>query len=107
MQRNKHHRKTAEGIEWIRRIKEFGCIVCHRSGIHSPADAHHPKDKSTGRPVQDTEAIPLCPNHHSPNGVNGVAFHATGRKTWEAIYGTEQELLEETRRLIEEGRCRI
>lgn len=99
MQRNKHHQKTKEGDEWIRRITEFGCIVCYRMGYQTPASAHHPKDPKTGRPVQDTDAIPLCGPHHQTGG-NGVAFHATGRKTWEKLYGTEAELLEHTRRLI-------
>jgi len=49
----------------------------------------------------DEEAIPLCPEHHR-DGDRGTAIHA-GRESFEARFGTEQELLEEVNRKLEEG----
>ena len=101
MKRNKYHLKTKEGDEWMRQITDLGCIVCRRIlDTYSPGIAHHPLDKDTGRPVQDTGTICLCVEHHDSNGRNGVAFHATGRRTWEALYGTEKELHEYTQQLL-------
>ena len=42
--------------------------------------------------------IPLCPEHHRTGG-KGVAIHA-GQKTWEAIFGTEEELIEKRNQLL-------
>lgn len=36
----------------------------------------------------------MCPNHHRLGG-SGVAIHA-GQKTWESLYGSELELLDQT-----------
>ena len=49
-----------------------------------------------GKRASNHEVIALCPNHHRHGG-HGVAVHA-GRKAFEARYGTEKELLEQTRR---------
>jgi hypothetical protein len=38
--------------------------------------------------------ICLCPNHHTDGG-HGVAFHA-GQRTFERIYGSELDLLNQT-----------
>ena len=105
MKRNKYHMKTKEGDEWMRQITDIGCIVCHRLyGIQSPGIVHHPQDRATGRPVQDTDTICLCVEHHDSSGQNGVAFHATGRKTWESLYGTEKDLLEHTKQILIENK---
>jgi hypothetical protein len=40
--------------------------------------------------------IPLCPHHHTDGG-EGHAIHA-GRESWEAIHGTELDLLAQVRR---------
>lgn len=38
--------------------------------------------------------IPLCPSHHTDGG-KGVAIHA-GQQSFEAIYGSELDLLAQT-----------
>lgn len=53
-----------------------------------------------GRKASDFQTIPLCPRHHTDGGF-GIAFHA-GKKTWQATYGTERELLSLTYRLLSE-----
>ena len=77
---------------------QLGCIVCLREfGIYTPPAIHHTDGRT--KPNSNQKTIPLCGPHHQTGG-NGIAFHATGRKTWEAKYGKESELLEEVNRLI-------
>ena len=45
------------------------------------------------RKADQFDVIPLCPLHHR-NGNHGEAIHA-GRRTWEAKFGTELELMEQ------------
>lgn len=82
-------------------VKELGCIVCRLEwGIHSAADAHHLL--RNGRRIDDFYTIPLCPQHHR-GGLNNefvVSRHPWSR-AFEQRYGTELELLEHTRKLLE------
>ena len=82
------------------RVAALGCIVCRNLGYEgSPADLHHPRlGVGAGRRSSHYDVIPLCPLHHR-TGVRGIAIHA-GRETWEAKYGTEAELLAQTRALL-------
>ena len=84
----------------LSKVAALGCIVCRRQGYgESPAEIHHPRSLAgMGQKAPHSHAIPLCPPHHRTGG-HGVAIHA-GQRTWESIYGTELELLEEVRRLI-------
>ncbi len=98
MKRSKKHRYNKAGEIWKSRICDLGCIVClTHLDTFSPGVPHHPL--IDGRASQDTETICLCPAHHQTGG-NGVAFHTTGRKTWEAKYGTEADLHLKTRELL-------
>lgn len=98
MKRAKSHKYNAAGQEWKDLICRLGCIVCWREfHFYSPCVPHH--RLINGRACQDTEAIPLCAGHHQTGGY-GVAFHATGRKTWEEKYGTEADLFEDTQRRV-------
>ena len=83
-------------------VAAMGCIVCRNLGFGaSPAEVHHIGNGALGKKASNFETIPLCPGHHR-NGGHGVAVHA-GRKTFEANYGTERELLEQTRRELNAG----
>lgn len=83
------------------RVASLGCIVCRREfGIHTPARCHHPRfGQGTGQRADDFLVIPLCDDHHQTGG-HGVAIHA-GQRSWEALYGTEMELLAHTIALLE------
>lgn len=78
-------------------VAALGCVVCRNLGFgETPAEVHHIGNGTLGKKASNFETIPLCEIHHR-NGGHGVAVHA-GRKTFEARYGTERELLEQTRR---------
>lgn len=79
-------------------VAELGCIVCLLElGEYSPALVHHLLE-GTGLSQRDHDRrIPLCFNHHSADGDDGI--HG-GQKSWEAVHGTEEELLEIVEGLI-------
>ncbi len=80
-------------------ICEFGCIVCfNEMQIYSPALPHHIDGRT--KPGSHFKTIPLCPKHHESGGVNGIAFHSTGKKIWEEKYGNQCDLLEQVNELI-------
>jgi len=81
-------------------VARLGCIVCRNLGKgHSPAEIHHVRfNQGLSQRASDFEVLPLCYLHHNA-GIHGVSFHA-GRRTWEAEYGTEAELLEQVRVLL-------
>lgn len=90
----------------LERIKRMGCIVCRNLGyIHLrdsvECDAHHLTDGGRRKGHDDT--IPLCPIHHrgGQNDEGSVSRHPW-RKEFEARYGTEQELLEQTNKELSE-----
>lgn len=84
--------------EHMGRVASLGCCVCRNLGFGaSPAEVHHLRTGTgAGRRASNFDTIPLCPNHHRLGG-SGVAIHA-GKQSFEARYGTELELLEQTRR---------
>ena len=83
-------------------VAALGCVVCRNLGFgETPAEVHHIGNGTLGKKASNYETIPLCEVHHR-NGGHGVAVHA-GRKTFEARYGTERELLEQTRRELDAG----
>lgn len=71
-------------------MREIGCILCGAS-----PHIHH-IETGMGRRKNHDRCIPLCHNHHQ--GKEGI--HTLGRKAWQAIYGTEQELHEKVMQLI-------
>jgi len=91
---------TKEEKAWLDAICQIGCIVClNEFNIYTPCMPHHMDGKT--KPGAHFKTIGLCDGHHQ-NGGPGVAFHATGKKTWEARYGTQKALLEQTKMLINE-----
>ena len=83
-------------------VAALGCVVCRNLGFgETPAEVHHIGNGTLGKKARNFETIPLCDAHHR-NGGHGVAVHA-GRKAFEANFGTERELLEQTRRELDAG----
>ena len=86
--------KKAES-EHIGKVVSMGCIVCVELGHgETPAVPHHIGNNAMGMKATNYEVIPLCPWHHN-QGPMGEAVHS-GRKSFEANFGTEKELLNKT-----------
>lgn len=89
---------------YMSRVAELGCVVCRNLGFGaSPAELHHPRYLAgAGQKAGDEDVIPLCPMHHRIGGY-GIAYHA-GPEEWERRYGTESELLAQTKRETNRGK---
>lgn len=87
---------------WLTKICTMGCIVCRMEGLGTtPAEPHHLLLKS-GRRMGHMFTIPLCPAHHRGHrNDEGCVSRHHYRVQFEARYGTEAELLERTRELVE------
>ena len=81
--------------EYLNRVAEMGCYVCSR-----PAEIHHIRHH-TGLAMRSShyETIPLCPDHHR---FSKVSIHL-GKKEFIRRYGTEQQILAEIRRRLDES----
>ncbi|MGI4812122.1 MAG: Ref family recombination enhancement nuclease [Janthinobacterium lividum] len=106
MKRKGRKRATKAESAYMGRVARLGCIVCRNLGLgESPAEIHHPRFLAGGgQRAGHMDVIGLCAMHHRLGG-HGVAIH-DGQETWELIYGTEAELLEQTKRetgVIEEN----
>ena len=91
---------TAEQKRRWQAVRELGCIVELENEFRrccSPAEIHHIHTGSGGRRDHDF-VIPLCHFHHSPYGEIGI--HRIGRRKWQEIYGTEEELFEKVNELL-------
>lgn len=87
--------------EWMDSIVQVGCIVCRlHLKVFTPPAVHHTDGKT--KPGAHLKTIPLCPNHHQYKSNTGrwVSRHGDSRRAFEAAYGTEEWLREETRKLI-------
>ena len=82
-------------------VSKLGCIVSRNKGLgFVPAEIHHVRTLNGQRITRNHMlVIPLSPWYHRL-GPMGQAFHA-GSRYWQSIHGTEAELLEEVRGLLE------
>lgn len=85
---------------WMDAISELGCIVCRtHDGIYTPGHFHH--ILKNGKRIDHLHTLCLCPTHHN-TGIRTP--HYVSRHPWkrefERRYGTEQSLLEETKKMI-------
>lgn len=82
----------------LAKVRTLPCAVCGQM----PSEAHHPKGLEfcgKGQKASDHDAFPLCPACHR-TGPN--AFHALGKRAWEALYGPQRDHAARTRaRLME------
>lgn len=85
---------TAEDEAHKARVRSLGCIACVILHLgRTPAQFHHVRTKGNMR-RDDHRGIPLCVYHHT-DGPPGHAVHA-GKKSFEAKFGTQEELLKKT-----------
>lgn len=85
-------------------MREIGCIICLREGIFTPAKIHHINGCKTQE--RHAETLGLCYCHHQADQEMPVDPRYTSRhpfkKRFEERYGTEEELLIEQNKLLEE-----
>jgi hypothetical protein len=100
MKRRARPKATKAEREHMGVVAGLACIVCRNLGFgESPAEVHHVRYLAGGgQRSGNLDTIPLCPLHHRLGGW-GIAFHA-GPEEFERRYGTEAELLKQTRREI-------
>lgn len=80
------------------RVRSLGCIVCVILHLgRTPAQFHHVRTKKDMR-RDNYRGIPLCGYHHL-DGPPGHAVH-NGKKSFEAKFGTQEELLIKTEELL-------
>lgn len=98
MKRRARPRATTIEREYMSVVAGLACIVCRNLGFgESPAEVHHVRYLAgAGQRSSNFDTLPLCPNHHRLGGY-GVAYHA-GPEEWERRYGTEADLLAQTKR---------
>jgi len=95
---------TAEEKAWMSAISQF-CIVCHlHHGVIAQAEVHHLKQGD--RRMGHSFSIGLCARHHRGGADEGpfISRHPWIRR-FEAAYGTEEELLEQQRAIVEQMRA--
>lgn len=93
LRQNLKQPKRLKNANHLQKVRELGCIICK-----SPASAHHIRNgQGMGQKASDYETIPLCHYHHQ--GKEGI--HVCGTKVWQMRFGTELELLEKTRDLLQ------
>lgn len=92
-------KKTATAAEkrHMDAVCRIGCIVCRNLGFgETPCEIHHVRFLvGGGQRASNLDVLGLCPPHHRIGGY-GVAYHA-GPEAWEENFGTERELLEQTK----------
>jgi hypothetical protein len=84
--------------EHLSKVQSLGCLICG-----SPAICHHIRNRGDrkgnigfGNRANHYEVIPLCPSHH----VGAFSIHNC-KQQFEAMYGTEHEMLRKTLKEIE------
>ena len=87
---------TTKERRYFAKVALIGCVVCKNNGFDdTPCEIHHIGNGTMGKRSNNKDVIPLCHIHHRTGG-NGVAVHS-GRESFEANFGTEQELLEQVK----------
>jgi len=79
--------------EHLNKVASLGCLVCQR-----PANVHHirPVGTGMGRKSNSYQTIALCRDHHQGQ----FSIHNC-KQEFEAMYGTEHEMLQRTLKEIE------
>jgi len=81
--------------ERLAKISAMKCIACNKADLKQlfRTEVHHLIGYGIGKKASDLFTIPLCSFHHRL-GSKGEAIHS-GIKSFEAIFGTQEELLNE------------
>ena len=81
-------------------IAELGCIACRKDGRFNPYVSIHHCD-GRAKPGAHKKVLALCAGHHQDGSgaMDLIAVHPY-KARFEAKYGTQEELMEETKNLL-------
>jgi len=68
-------------------IVGFGCWICRREGLESPAEVHHIRS-DVGMAQKSERVIPLCVKHHRDGK---YSFHGNPA-WWQLKHGNEEDI---------------
>ncbi|WP_330925018.1 Ref family recombination enhancement nuclease [Candidatus Sororendozoicomonas aggregata] len=96
---------TQEEKNYMHAVARLGCICCRNTLFKAtPAQVHHKrKGIGKGQRASHFDTMPLCPDHHL-YGSDAVHKNYTA---FVARYGTEEALIEQTRREVEQWRSQF
>ena len=83
-------------------IARIGCIACRKNGHFNDHVSIHHVDGRT-KPGCQLKVLPLCGFHHQLGTEDDPSIHPW-KARFEARYGTQEELMEECRRLVDMAR---
>ena len=85
---------TAAEKVYMDHVAQLGCVVCRNSGLgHQDANIHHIRSgQGMGQRASNYLIIPLCPTCHQ----HGKPSIHGDRRAFEALYGSEMDLLAQT-----------
>ena len=86
---------TAAERRHVDAVAALPCLVCGSERI----EIHHVR--RFGEKRDHFKTCPLCPLHH--RGAEGI--HHIGKKAFERRYMSQDELLQRTEQLLQEGTC--
>ena len=101
---DKKYRNGYKDLKHLERIRNLPCLVCQEGHQTERTEAHHLIGYGLGLKPSDLYTIPLCNKHHNGNFRQdrvGNAIHATVLSEWEEKFGTQQELLKKTNKMLE------
>lgn len=94
---------TKDEKRHVSSVVALGCIACRQDGFYdTPAEAHHPRaGAGVGKRASHYDVLPLCPAHHRGTHHPAVPSIHLAKREFINRYGTESELLEKVRALLE------
>lgn len=93
---------TKDEKAYLSKVAALGCVACFLQDTPgTPAEIHHIRaGKGKGQRASNYEVIGLCPAHHRGTMHPQVPSIHMAKRAFIAQFGTEQDLLQQVRRLI-------
>lgn len=98
---------TKDDKQYLNDISSLGCVACRIAGYGpTPAEIHHPREgQGMSQRAEHKSGIPLCPAHHRGTQHPAVPSIHLDKLRFVGVFGTEAELVEQTRREVVELRA--
>ena len=98
---------TKDDKQYLNDISSLGCVACRIAGYGpTPAEIHHPREgQGMSQRAEHKSGIPLCPAHHRGTQHPAVPSIHLDKLRFVGMFGTEAELVEQTRREVAELRA--